>query len=84
MRMALNDIMQYMEERGADQEQIERARKTLPGLVETREYADTLRDLGIDVDDLTSADVPGPRPDDLNPEEEGPVGAPNNPSAPTA
>lgn len=78
MRIPLNNIMEVLKEKGADAERIERARQSLPALVETREHEQTLQDLGLDVEELTSADhVPGPRPDDINPEEEGPVGAPD-------
>lgn len=76
MRIALNRILEHLKEKGADEEHEDRARRTLPALVETREYADTLHELGVDVDALTSADIAGPDPDHINPEETGPVADP--------
>lgn len=82
MRIALNRILEHLKDNGADEEQRERARQTLPALVETREHGQTLRDLGVDVEQLTSADdVPGPDPDHVNPEKTGPVGAPDKASS---
>lgn len=78
MKIALNRIMDYLHQRGAGEDQIERARTSLPALVETRDYGQQLQDLGVDVAELTSAeDIPGPDPDHVNPEATGPVGAPD-------
>ncbi|HVM14619.1 MAG TPA: hypothetical protein VM287_09845 [Egibacteraceae bacterium] len=81
MRITRNDIMSYLEEHGADDDRREQARQNLPALVETKDHEQTLRDLGVDVDELISrqdiSGVGGPNPDQINPEEEGPVSAPN-------
>lgn len=77
MRIALGYILEHLEEHGADQERLDRVRRALPALVETREHAETLRELGVDVEALTASDIPGPTPDGHNPEQTGPVGAPN-------
>lgn len=78
MRMSKEKIMNHLKERGVDEDQRRRAFDSLPALVELRDHEETLRGFGADIDALTSApDVEGPKPDDINPEEEGPVGAPN-------
>lgn len=80
-RITRNDVMSYLEEHGADDDTRERARQNLPALVETKDHADTLQDLGVDIDELiqnqNTEGVGGPTPDDINPEQEGPVSAPN-------
>lgn len=77
MRIALGYILEHLREQGADDDRLDRVRHALPALVETRDYAETLRELEIDVDALTRSDIPGPTPDDHDPERTGPVGAPN-------
>lgn len=81
MRITRNDIMSYLEEHGADDDRREQARQNLPALVETKDHEQTLRDLGVDVEELISNQntegVEGPEPDQINPEEEGPVSAPD-------
>ncbi|HVL98537.1 MAG TPA: hypothetical protein VM324_04510 [Egibacteraceae bacterium] len=81
MRITRNDILSYLEEHGADDERRGRAEEALPALVETKDYEDTLRELGVDIDELISRQdqqgIPGPTPDGINPEKEGPVPAPN-------
>lgn len=81
MKIALNRILDHLAERGADEEERDRARRALPALVETREHGDTLREFGVDVEALTGSDIPGPDPDHVNPEKSGPVGAPDKASA---
>lgn len=78
MRIAREHVIYHLEDRGADEATTTRAFDSLPALVETNDYEQTLRELGVDIDALTSAaGVEGPEPDDLSPETEGPVGAPN-------
>lgn len=78
MIIGRSEIIEHLKERGADEELCRRAFHDLPVLVETRDHLDILRDLGADVDALTSAEhIPGPNPDDINPEQTGPVGAPD-------
>ncbi|MEX0658200.1 MAG: hypothetical protein WD080_03620 [Egibacteraceae bacterium] len=77
MKIALAQVLDHLSEKGADDQQLDHARRILPALVETRDHAETLEDLGVDVGTLTSADIPGPNPDGINPEITGPVGAPD-------
>lgn len=77
MKISLPRILDHLKEKGTDDKTIDRARRSLPALVETRDHAETLENLGVDVDTLTSADIPGPDPDHINPEVTGPVGAPD-------
>lgn len=81
MKIALPRILDHLKEKGADDQKLDHARRTLPALVETRDHADTLEELGVDVDTITSADIPGPDPDGINPEVTGPVAAPDKAEA---
>lgn len=77
MKIALGRILEDLTEEGADEKRLDQVRRALPALVDTREHGETLRELGIDVDALTRSGIAGPTPDDHNPEQTGPVGAPD-------
>lgn len=78
MLLALGDIMEHLEDQGADPAHVDRVRSTLPALVETERDAATMRELGIDIEQLTtSTTVAGPGPDDIHPTRDGHTGPPN-------
>lgn len=81
MQLALGDIMIYLTDKGVSPEHVDRVRTTLPSLVETELHSDTMRELGIDIEDLTrSRTVEGPGPDDRHPNRDGITGPPNVPA----